>query len=198
MVFEHAIALTGGIATGKSTTADMLHEYGFKIIDSDVIAHNNLQEYSSLVSTMFGSEYVDEGIVNRKRLGKYLFANKSELKRLENFLHPLIHEEIKRKSEVNEEKEKTYFIDIPLFFENSNYLDIKTSICVYAPKEIQIERMMIRDNLSLEEIHQRLDAQIDIEEKKTLADYIIDNSKDTMHLDQEISKFINKLYLIGE
>ena len=58
--------------------------------------------------------------------------------------------------------------------------------------------MMIRDNLSLEEIHQRLDAQIDIEEKKTLADYIIDNSKDTMHLDQEISKFINKLYLIGE
>ena len=116
MVFEHAIALTGGIATGKSTTADMLHEYGFKIIDSDVIAHNNLQEYSSLVSTMFGSEYVDEGIVNRKRLGKYLFANKSELKRLENFLHPLIHEEIKRKSVVNEEKEKTYFIDIPLFF----------------------------------------------------------------------------------
>jgi len=192
MIFNNAIALTGGIATGKSTVADMLYESGFQIIDSDIIAHKTLQDYSDIVSIKLGTEYVDKGIVNRKRLGKYLFANNSELKRLENFLHPVIREEIRVKSRVYEAGEKTYFIDLPLFFENPNYLEIEKSVCVYAPRNLQIERMMIRDNLNLEEINQRLNLQKDIEEKKNLADYVIDNSKDTTHLDQEVTKFVNE------
>ena len=198
MVFRNAIVLTGGIATGKSTVSDILHEYGYQIINSDVIAHNTIQDYSDLISNMFGPEYVNEGVVNRKRLGKYLFANKTELKRLENFLHPVIREEIRTKSRVFEAREKTYFIDIPLFFETQNYSDIKKSVCVYAPRETQLERMLVRDNISLEEVEQKLNLQMDIEEKKNLADYVIDNSRDLEHLDQEVTKFVNELHFLQQ
>ena len=94
MAFEYAVALTGGIATGKSSATAMLMLYGFKFIDADKIAHAMLDSHASSIATMFGEEYLQKGKVNRKKLGVLIFANSEKKKQLEEFLHPLIYTEI--------------------------------------------------------------------------------------------------------
>jgi len=85
-----------------------------------------------------------------------------------------------------------YIIDIPLFFETKNY-PIKKVVLVYAPKDIQLSRLIKREGLSKEEAIKRIDSQIDIEKKKEKATYIIDNSKDFKYLQKEVDKFVEKV-----
>lgn len=109
--------------------------------------------------------------------------------KLEALLHPLIEKQIIEESKLLEEKNKTYFIDIPLFFEKMHY-PIPKSLLVYTPKDIQTKRLMNRDNISEDEAKLKMSNQMDIEEKKSLSDLIIDNSKDLKHLENEIKKII--------
>ncbi len=186
-MFKNAIALTGGIATGKSTVSNLFMMHGFLTIDADEIAHKILDKNSSNISQMFGEKYVLNNQVVRKELGNLIFNNKDEKLKLERFIHPLIKDEIIEKAKIFEANNKPYLIDIPLFFENRNY-DIEKSIVVYTPKDIQIKRLMKRDNSSYEDAKLRIDNQMDIEEKKGLATYIIDNSNDLPSLINEVEK----------
>jgi len=188
-LFKNAIALTGGISTGKSTVCNILREHGFSIIDADKIAHKLLDESSNEIASMFGDKYVLDGKVIRKELGKIIFSNEENKLKLEALLHPLIEKQIIEESKVLEEKNKTYFIDIPLFFEKMHY-PIPKSLLVYTPKDIQTKRLMNRDNISEDEAKLKMSNQMDIEEKKSLSDLIIDNSKDLKHLENEIKKII--------
>lgn len=190
--FQYAIALTGGIATGKSTVASLFMLHGFLTIDADKIAHKLLNIHSAEIAKMFGDEYVENGIVLRKNLGNLIFNNEKEKKKLENFIHPLIKEVIIKEARIFEEQKKPYLIDIPLFFESKNY-DIKKSIVVYTPKEVQIQRLLKRDKSTEEEAMSRINNQMDIEEKKLLADYIIDNSKDLKNLQNEVERVKKEL-----
>jgi len=192
MVFDYAIALTGSIATGKSSVASIFKEYGFKIIDADRVAHNILDREYKKIEKLFGSEYISEKSVNRKYLGSLIFSNKEAKKTLEALLHPLIYNEIERLSTPLEQKKQPYLIDIPLFFESNRY-PIEKTIVVYTPKEIQLKRLMLRDNFSKEEALSRINAQIDIEIKKEKATYLIDNSKDLITLQQECDKITKKI-----
>jgi len=192
MVFDYAIALTGSIATGKSSVASIFKEYGFKIIDADRVAHNILDREYKKIEKLFGSEYISEKSVNRKYLGSLIFSNKEAKKTLEALLHPLIYNEIERLSTSLEQKKQPYLIDIPLFFESNRY-PIEKTIVVYTPKEIQLKRLMLRDNFSKEEALSRINAQIDIEIKKEKATYLIDNSKDLITLQQECDKITKKI-----
>ena len=191
--FKHAIVLTGGIATGKSTVASLFMLHGFLTIDADKIAHTLLDKHSGKISELFGEQFVEDGRVLRKKLGTLIFSNIEQKEKLENFIHPLIKQEIINQAKIFEEQKKPYLIDIPLFFEKSNY-DISRSIVVYTPKEIQIERLIKRDNSSNDDALQRIDNQMDIEEKKLLATYIIDNSFDLKHLQNEVER-VKKLIL---
>jgi len=177
MQFEYAIALTGSIATGKSSVATMLAGFGLHIIDADGIAHQILDEQSSQIASIFGREYISDGAVNRSALGKLVFGDEMKRRELEALLHPLIRAEIETQSKEQEKKERAYIIDIPLFFESSNY-DIESVIVVYAPREIQLERLMRRDSYSKDEALARIESQIDIEQKRDRATYLIDNSGD--------------------
>lgn len=190
--FEHAIALTGGIATGKSTVCNILKLYGFSIIDADKIAHEVLEEQKDKIAQIFGKEYIKDGKVDRKSLAKLIFSDKNAKEKLEKLLHPLIKEKIEKESLKLEKYKVPYIVDIPLFFETKNY-PIKKVVVVYAPKDEQLKRLTQREGLSKEEAIKRLDAQMDIEEKKRLADYVIDNSKDLKHLQSEIEKFIEEV-----
>ncbi len=192
MAFKYAVALTGGIATGKSTVANIFKEFGFKIIDADKIAHETLQKSQDKIIELFGEEYVVDGEVDRKALGRLIFANKEEKLKLENLLHPLIFSEIEKQSEKLDREKKPYLVDIPLFFETNRY-PIKKSIVVYIPKELQIERLMKRDSITKEEALQRIDAQLPIEEKRKRATYIIDNQKDLETLQHECAILKNKI-----
>lgn len=185
--FKNAIALTGGIATGKSTVCSLFSLYGFLTIDADKIAHTILDINSDKISSLFGNRYVTDGKVNRKELGNLIFNNKTQKKRLENFIHPLIKEQIIKDAKIFEEQEKPYLIDIPLFFENNNY-NIEKSLVVYTSKDIQLQRLMSRDNSSKDEALSRINNQMDIELKKNKATFIIDNTKDLKNLQNEVER----------
>ena len=185
----NAIILTGSIATGKSTVASLLKLYGYTIISADEIAHKLLKEYYSEIKDMFG-------VIDRKELGEIVFNNENKRKKLENFLHPKIKEYILKESKKLEEYDIPYFLDIPLYFETGNYNEFKNVVVVYTPKEIQIQRLMNRNKISLNEAQKLVNLQKDIEEKKEKATYVIDNSKDLKHLQKEVDIFIN--YLKGQ
>jgi dephospho-CoA kinase len=130
MAYKYAIALTGSIATGKSTVASLLALNGMRVIDADTISHEILDASLPWVRETFGDEYINGSKVNRAKLGEYIFSNADAKKILEQYLHPKIKAEIEKRSEKQDSFKFPYLIDIPLFFENSNY-DIKDSVVVY-------------------------------------------------------------------
>ncbi len=188
----HAIVLTGGIATGKSTTANLLKLYGFHVLDADKIAHEVLDAQSEQIAQLFGSQYVQEGRVLRKKLGALVFNNEQERIRLEEFLHPKIKTQIVRQAKDQERFGIPYFIDIPLFYETKNY-NLSPVVVVYAPKELQLERLIRREGLPFQEAKRRIELQLDIEQKRQMADFVIDNSLDLKHLQQQVEAFIQTI-----
>ena len=190
--FAHAIVLTGGIGTGKSTVCNILKLYGFSIIDADKIANYILQKEKDSIIKLFGKKYIKDNSVDKKALAKLIFKNKDAKQKLENLMHPLIKKKIIEESLKLEKHKVPYIIDIPLFFETKNY-PIKRVAVVYAPKELQIQRVVNRDKLSYEEAIDRIESQLSIEKKKEKATYLIDNSKDLKNLQKEIDKFVEKV-----
>ncbi|MGB5867286.1 MAG: dephospho-CoA kinase [Arcobacteraceae bacterium] len=190
--FKHAVVLTGGIATGKSTVASLFMLHGFLTIDADKIAHKLLDIHHEKIAELFGSEYIEDKKVLRKKLGLLIFNNVDEKTKLENFIHPLIKDEIINQAKIFESQKKPYLIDIPLFFERQHY-DIEKSIVVYIPKQMQIERLRKRDNSNEEEALSRINNQLDIEKKKTMATFVIDNTKDLKNLQNEVERVKNLL-----
>jgi dephospho-CoA kinase len=184
--------LTGGIATGKSTVASLMKLHGIAVIDADEIAHELLDIHHTEIARMFGEQYVRNGKVLRTELGKIIFTDEAKKKELEAFIHPLIREEIERRAAVYDSREFPYLIDIPLFFENGAY-DIKDSVVVYTPPEVQLERYMKRNGLSEEEAKIRINSQMSIDEKKVRATWIIDNSYKLKHLQAECEAFVDRI-----
>lgn len=190
--FKGAIALTGSISTGKSSVSKILQDLGFPIIDADKVAHSMLELHSHELSSMFGNSILQNGIVNRKKLGEIVFNDESKRKELEEFIHPIIYKTILAKASEYEAHSKVYFIDIPLFFENKSY-DIKKSIVVYTPKDLQLQRLIQRDSISLEMAKSRIDMQICIEEKAKLGTHVIDNSGTKEELRMECKRVLKEL-----
>ena len=189
MAFKYAIALTGGIATGKSTVASLMALNGMRVIDADVISHKILDASSLWVEETFGKEYVTNSKVDRTSLGSMIFSSAKNKKILEDFLHPKIRDEIEQQSIKQDTFKFPYLIDIPLFFENGAY-NIKDSVVVYTPKDVQLDRFIKRNKYSEEESLKRIASQMPIDEKKEKATWIIDNSKNLKHLQQEVEDFV--------
>ena len=192
MAYEYAIALTGGIATGKSTVASLLALNGMRVIDADSISHKILDNSKEWVRETFGDVYVTNNKVDRAKLGSYIFSHADAKKELESYLHPKIKAEIERQSEKQDTFKFPYLIDIPLFFENGNY-PIKDSVVVYTPAEIQLERFMKRNGYSREESLKRIASQLPIDAKKEKATWVIDNSKNLKHLQDEVENFVTTI-----
>ncbi|SFV58082.1 Dephospho-CoA kinase [hydrothermal vent metagenome] len=187
MPFEYAVALTGGIATGKSTTTMLLSLYGFRFIDADKIAHSMLDTHSNKIAQLFGDEFVADGRVDRTKLGNLIFSDSSKRVELESLLHPLIYQEIERLSIEQDRYQKPYIIDIPLFFEGGRY-PIERSVVIYTPKDKQLERLVARDGYTQDEALKRIESQMDIEEKRRRATFVIDNSGDLKQLQRECDR----------
>ncbi|WP_457564529.1 dephospho-CoA kinase [Caminibacter sp.] len=182
--FKNAIVLTGGIGTGKSTVASFLKMFGYKIIDADKISKEVFEEKKEKIKEIFNT-------VDRKELRKIVFNDKEKLKILEDLILPEVRKRVLKEAEKLEKDGVPYFVDLPLFFEKQNYPEFNRVLVIYAPKEIQIQRVVKRDKVSEDEAIAILNNQIDIEEKKQKADFVIDNSKDLKHLQIEIEKFLN-------
>lgn len=187
MLFKYAIALTGSISTGKSTAVELLKQTGFHVIDADSVAHQVLDDQHQAIAKEFGEKYVRDGKVERKSLGNMIFADPEKRKVLEALLHPLIYARIAEESTLLDKRAEPYIVDIPLFFEGGRYA-IENVIVVYATKEQQLKRLMDREGYSEKEALLRIDAQIDIKEKRKNASYVIDNSGDLNQLQYETER----------
>ena len=183
---KNAIVLTGGIGTGKSTVASFLRLYGYKIIDADEISKKIFEEKKDKIKEIFGTN-------DRKELRKTVFNDKEKLKILEDLILPDVKKEVLKQSQKLEKDNVPYFVDLPLFFEKQNYSEFDKVLVVYAPKKTQIKRVMSRDNVDEKSAKAILNNQRDIEEKKALADFVIDNSKDLKNLQRELEDFLKNL-----
>ncbi|MBN1829329.1 MAG: dephospho-CoA kinase [Deltaproteobacteria bacterium] len=176
------IGLTGGIGTGKSLVARLFKNKGALVVDFDELAHNALEpgtEAWRSVANHFGPAVLnDDGTISRKELGIIVFSDKEQRNRLNGIVHPAVFAEWKRivAEEALHRPESIVVADVPLLFETNcrNLFDV--IVLVYSPPERQIERVMSRNSLTRREIQERLAAQIHIDEKIPLADYIIDNT----------------------
>jgi len=191
-LYEYAIALTGGIATGKSTVASLMKLHGIAVIDADEIAHELLDLHSEKIAEMFGEVFVRKGKVLRTNLGKVIFSDEVKKRELEAFIHPLIRVEIEKRAAAHDSRKFPYLIDIPLFFENGAY-DIKDSVVVYTPPDVQLQRYMKRNGLSQDEAMIRINSQMSIDEKKKRATWVIDNSSNLKHLQAECEAFVDRI-----
>jgi dephospho-CoA kinase len=189
------IGLTGGIATGKSTAARLLTERGAILIDLDGIAREVVepgQPSLARIAERFGQAVLNEdGSLNRKKLGSIIFADPAERKALEQILHPAIRTVMRERMAFHERQtpDRLVVVDVPLLYESQLESYFEQIMVVYVPRDEQLKRLMQRDKLSEEEAERRLAAQMDIEEKKSRADIVIDNSGSLAHMEQQIERY---------
>ena len=197
--FPNAYVITGSIASGKSTVVNLLKERGFSVIDADFIAHEQLEICKCEIVEAFGEQILDEtDKIDRKKLGAIVFREPKKLKNLEQILHPKIKAEILSQASQLERLGQVYFVDIPLFFEKKKrYDEFKNVAVIYAPKELLLSRLMSRNALSLEDAKARVELQMDIEQKKKMAKFVIDNISDMEHLKLELEKFLGQICAIS-
>lgn len=176
------IGLTGGIATGKSTVSAMFKKAGAIIIDADRIARavvkKGLPAYREIVA-QFGTEVLlPDGEINRNMLGDIIFKDPHKKQLLNRIVHPHVNEEVNRQIK---QTQKTHpnavvVLDVPLLIEAGMHNNLSEIIVVYAPQDIQIQRLMQRDRISEADALARVQSQMPIEEKKQQATLVIDNS----------------------
>lgn len=194
-MLQHAIALTGGIATGKSTTAAILKARGYAVVDADSIAHEVLRQKCREIVEVFGEGVLEGGEICRKKLGMIVFGDAQKRAALEEIVLPRVNKEILRRAEILEARGEIYFLDIPLFFEQGGRerYPVKWVVVVYAPKPCQLARLMARNNLTQIEALQRIDAQLSIETKRAQSDFVIENLGDLEALERSVVGVLTRL-----
>lgn len=188
------IGLTGGIGTGKSTVSRYLINNGYVVIDADFVSRevSEREDILEKLADEFGDELIFHGKLDRRALRKKVFSSKERVKKLNAILHPPIIERIKHYIEINRGREPI-FLDIPLLFEcNLEYLSDMV-ILVACSEDIQLMRVMERDEVEVEEARAIIDKQMPMECKRGKADYIIENNEGIMELEEKIEKFIREL-----
>ena len=189
------IGLTGGIGSGKSTVSLMLKTAGFEIIDADIIARQIYDDEKLLrkVYETFGNDIKNEdGSLNRKALGRIVFSDDEKLIQLNKLTHPVIRQKVSDEiEEYKSQNEEIVILDAALLVE-SDYLNFIDKLLVVTCKEnIQIERIIARDNCSIEEALGRIKSQMSQENKVKYADYVIDNSATLSELRKKAFIFMN-------
>lgn len=191
----YILGLTGGIASGKSTVSAYLAQNGALIIDADLIARQVVAKKSSglkQIVAKFGGEILTaSGELDRKKLGKLVFSNKELLKALTDITGPLIRAEILREIEAAKKAQvKLVVLDIPLLFETGYQTLCDKVMVVTIPSEVQLKRVMKRDNLSAAEARKRIANQLPASKRNELADVLIDNSKSVAETYQQVLKWL--------
>ncbi|WP_298783480.1 dephospho-CoA kinase [uncultured Marinococcus sp.] len=175
------IGLTGGIASGKSLVADALREQGLPVIDADVISREVVEPGEPALEQIiehFGPEILQfDGTLDRKKLGSVIFNDAEKRQVLNQIIHPAVRQRMmtKRDDLVREGNEHVV-LDIPLLLENNLNFLVDRVIVVYVNEATQKQRLVERDGRGEEDAAARIRSQMPLEEKKDLADAVIDNS----------------------
>ncbi|TWW13123.1 dephospho-CoA kinase [Dellaglioa algida] len=177
----YILGLTGGIATGKSTVSHIFKNSNVPVIDADIIARQVVEPESEtlkMIINEFGEKYLMEnGTLNRKKLGKLVFNDGVALEKLNGVIHPAIRKEILAQIQSYRKLGSPLIVlDMPLLFEESYQTICDAVMVVFVPEITQLKRLINRDGLTSAEARLRIKAQWPIQKKKDLADFVIDNS----------------------
>ena len=174
------IGITGGIASGKSTVTEFLRQKGFQVVDADAVVHQ-LQKpggrlYQVLVEHFEEKILLENGELNRPLLASLIFSNPEEQEWSKQIQGEIIREELATLRDQLAQTEEIFFMDIPLLFEQDYASWFDETWLVYVDRDVQVERLMKRDQLSKDEAESRLAAQWPLEKKKDLASHVLDNN----------------------
>ncbi|WP_394233185.1 dephospho-CoA kinase [Niallia oryzisoli] len=175
------IGLTGSIASGKSTVSEMIRNLGITVIDADIEARLAVEKgedaYHKIVDHFGQAILLEDGSINRAKLGDIIFNNEQERMVLNGIVHPAVRNRMaeKREKAVNR-GESLVVMDIPLLFESKLTKMVDRIVLVYVDEEVQLFRLMKRNQYSKEEALARIQSQMSLREKKELADAVIDNN----------------------
>ncbi len=192
----YKIGLTGGIAAGKSSVANLFAERGVTIIDADLIARQLVEkDQPALIKIQqhFGDSVINaDGSLNRQKLSDIIFSNKTQKIYLENILHPLIYATIQ--CQIDSLSDEYCILAIPLLFETKMQHFVDRILVVDCPVELQISRLKLRDQHNDAKINNIIESQVSREFRRQNADDILDNSSDYSALAAQVLK-LHTLYL---
>lgn len=196
------LGLSGGIGSGKSTVSAMLEELGATLIDADAIVHELQAPGQPMLAELareFGEAVIDPtGALDRAALGAIVFRDEAKRVALGKIVHPPVVAEMMRRTQASVDAGVPMaVVDIPLLFEGAKtgqgaaaVMHFDATLLVWVPEEIQLERAQKRDGSDGDEVIRRIRAQLPIDEKKAMADYVIDNSG----TQQETRRAVEALY----
>lgn len=185
------IGLTGGIASGKSSVAQLLERLGAAVVDADRLAREVVepgQEALAAIVAAFGTGVLNgDGTLNRAALGQIVFGDPQARRTLESITHPAIKRLAREKLDRLEEAGvETAFYVAPLLFEAGSAARFSEIWVVYLDRETQLERLMARDGLDREQALARIASQMPMEQKKRLGQLVIDNAGTREELEAQV------------
>ena len=188
------IGITGGIASGKSTVTNFLRQKGFEVVDADTLVHQ-LQKpggrlYQILVEHFGEKILLENGELNRPLLASLIFSNPEEQEWSKETQGELIREELGFVRDKLAQTEDLFFMDIPLLFEQEYASWFDETWLVYVSRDTQLDRLMKRDYLTIEDAQARLASQWPLEEKKRLASHILDNNGSREQLLSQVTSLL--------
>ncbi|MFS0654612.1 dephospho-CoA kinase [Bacillus sp. 179-C3.3 HS] len=191
------IGLTGGIASGKSTVSHMIKEQGIRVVDADVIAKEVVAPgkpaLHQIVETFGEDVLLPSGELNRERLGTIIFSDEQKRQQLNGIVHPEVRKEmLKQRDEGIDHGEAFVVLDIPLLFESKLEGLVDRILVVYTTPELQLSRLMKRNDLSEEDALKRMHAQQSLEDKCQKADHVIDNTKELACTRKQLQNILNE------
>jgi dephospho-CoA kinase len=188
------VALTGGIASGKTLISDEFARLGVPVIDTDVIAHEIVEPGQPAlleIERVFGAQVLDvSGGLKRSELRALIFSDPDARNKLESILHPIIRQEVSKS--ISEVTSAYCILVIPLLAGRGDYPDVDRVLVVDVLPEVQVERLMVRDNCSREQAELALKSQASREDRLKIADDVLDNSGSSEQAVLEVARFHEK------
>ena len=187
------IGITGGIGSGKSTVSGILRIMGYPVFDSDKEARylmNNNPELKVSIQSIFGSESYNEHGLNRQHISRIVFSDPIKLEQLESLVHPAVEKHFYDWCE--QQNSRLIFKEAAILFESGAYKGLDYIICVTAPKEERINRVMKRDKVTREQVLKRMDNQWPEGKKIELADFVV-KADDEHFIIKQLLEILNKI-----
>lgn len=193
----YLLGLTGGIASGKSTVSQVFKDKGVQVVDADRIARQVVEPGSPGLDQLvdyFGQEILtQEGDLDRKRLGDLIFRDDQAKEVVNRILHPLIGQSIQGQIGAAIDQDLDLLVlDIPLLYETGQADDYQAVMVVSLPYQDQVSRLMDRDGIDRDQALRKIQAQMSLEEKVKLADYVIDNSGSKEETRQQVEAWMEQ------
>ncbi|MCH4170626.1 MAG: dephospho-CoA kinase [Lactobacillus sp.] len=191
----YVLGLTGSIATGKSTVAQVFRDQGFPVVDADALAHAAVapktQGLANIIQAFGPTILTADGQLDRRKLGHIVFADPAKRALLNRINGPLIRKSILAEVDYwRQQKVPLVVLDIPLLFETHYEPYVDGVMVAYVPEELQLKRLMARDGYDEVEARARMASQMSIETKKQRADFYTDNTKSVASLQGQVLDFL--------